>query len=130
MNLKSLTLILSLSLSATSVLAGLGSTSSEFSGSTSGSTKKIFSQNEKERAQQFVQQNYDQLQEQAARGSGVLLTDYVRLMGCESSQKTMTQMIQKNYTDLFSGGQSELLPRTEKLIQQESSLVQSCDLRV
>ncbi len=129
MNLKICALLFFALAFSNSALAGLGSTSSEVSGSTSASTKKLFSQNDKERVEQFVEQNFDRLQEQAARGSGTLLNDYVRLMGCQNSQDSMNKAIQKNYSHLFNNGKSELLPRTEQLIQQDSALVQACDTR-
>lgn len=129
MNLKKYGFLFILLSFANSAFAGLGSTSSEFSGSTSASTKKIFSQNEKERVELFVEQNFDRLQEQAAKGSGPLLNDYAQLMGCEKSQNIMGKAIQENYSDLFQNGKSELLPRTERLIQENSALMQSCDAR-
>lgn len=115
--------------------AAIASTSSEIfdstsesTASTTGSTKKLFSQNNQDRRRQFVEQNFDRLQEQAARGSGALLNDYVILMGCEKSQNKASQVIQENYSQLFSSGKNQLLPRTEQLIKQNSALV-TCETR-
>ena len=107
----------------------VSSTSSEFTGSTSGSVKKLFSQNEKEKLNQFVDQNFDRLQEAAAKGSGPVLKDYVSLIGCQDSENRLTQAIQKNYSRLFESGKSQLLPRTQKLIESDFELAQACDTR-
>lgn len=109
--------------------AGFSSTTSEFTSSTSGSVKKIFTQNEKERLNQFVVQNYYQLQEAAAKGSGTVLNDYVNLMGCKNSSEMMTKAIQRNYTHLFNNGSNQVVHRTEEMIVGDSQLALACGTR-
>jgi hypothetical protein len=99
---------------------------SEATKSTSGSTKKLFSQNNQDRREQFVEQNFDRLQEQAARGTGAVLNDYVSLLGCKNSHAS--KAIQENYSDLFSGGKSQLLPRTEQMMKNNSAFA-ACEIR-
>lgn len=119
-----------------SAFAVAASTSSEATDSTSGSTgqttkstKSLFSLNEQQKVEKFVAENFDRLQEQAARGSGVLLNDYVSLLGCQNPNNTMNQAIKKNYSRLFNAGKDQLLPQTEKMIQDDSSLVSVCETR-
>lgn len=115
-------------------VAALATTSAELTDSTSqstygttASTKKLFSQTEKERLEQFVDQNFDRLQEQAARGSGVLLNDYVSLLGCQNNNNVMGKAIQQNYSQLFTAGKSQLIPQTRKALNQKSSLALVCE---
>lgn len=110
-------------------LAQFSSTSTDISSTTSGSVKKIFSQKEKERLQFFVDQNFERLQEAAARGSGIVLNDYVSLLGCQRSHRMMESAIQKNYEQLFGSGKSQLVERTEQLIEGSSKLARACEAR-
>ena len=97
--------------------------------STSGSIKRLFTQNEKEQMQHFVHHNFERLQEDAARGSGVAIHDYVLLMGCQQSHEQVTKALQKNYKNIFANGKSEVIQRTENLFLQNPQLAQACDHR-
>jgi hypothetical protein len=105
------------------------STSTDLSSTTSGSVKRIFTQNEKERLHLFVDQNFDRLQEAAARGSGAVLNDYVSLMGCQNSESLINKAIQKNYQRLFDSGKTELVDRTQHLIEGDAMLALACENR-
>jgi hypothetical protein len=139
MSFKKITLFVSVIgslLFSNKAFAVISSTSSEFfdsttegTSSTSKSTKKIFTQNDKDRLIMFVDQNFDRLQEEAARGNGILLTDYVNLVGCQNSQDIMIKAMQKNYQNLFNGGKHELVNQTEKLIDNNSDLALACETR-
>jgi hypothetical protein len=122
----SLGLILGL-FTASVTLAQVSSTSSESSSTTSGSIKRIFVQNDKERLHQFVDQNFDRLQEAAARGSGPILNDYVVLLGCKNPGNLLEHALQKNYAELFDDGKSQLVQRTTQMIENDRALAQACD---
>ncbi|MES3036994.1 MAG: DUF3015 family protein [Bdellovibrionota bacterium] len=116
--------------------AVISSTSAEFfdsttegTSSTSNSTKKIFSQNDKDRLEKFVDQNFDRLQEESARGQGVLLTDYVNLVGCDNSRGVVTKAMHDNYGMLFNSGKNQLVNQTEKLINSNSNLARACETK-
>ena len=107
----------------------LSSTSTDVSSTTSGSVKKIFAQNDQDRLNQFVEQNFSRLQEDAARGAGVLLTDYVSLIGCSNPNDRVSHLVQKNYSRLFNDGKTQLIHKTQELIQSDSELVRACEAR-
>ena len=118
-------LVISLGFSS-SVWAQMSSASSESTCTTSGSVKRIFAQNEHDRLHHFVEQNYARLQEDAAKGSGILLSDYVRLLGCSHDTSIMSQAIQKNYSHLFSEGQAGLVHKTAELMESHPELMLAC----
>ena len=109
--------------------AQFSSTSTDISSTTSGSVKRIFVQNERERLHHFVDQNFDQLQEAAARGSGTVLNDYVSLIGCKNSDNMINKAIHENYQRLFTSGKSQLVDRTEQMIEGDSKLALACETR-
>jgi TolA-binding protein len=120
---------LSLSNVALAISSSATSESSDSTSSTSGSIKKLFTKNEKERLQLFVEQNFDRLQEDAARGSGVILTDYVSLIGCAKSNSAASSSIKKNYQQLFNNGKSQLISETEQMLNNNSDLAHACGIR-
>jgi hypothetical protein len=132
MSMRQVSLVLVL---ATFTLTGLPlswaqlSTTTDVSSTTSGSIKRLFVQNDKEQLHLFVAQNFSRLQESAAKGSGVVLNDYLHLMGCQSGETVLGKAIQTNYKSLFGAGQSQLVERTEHLIESNSELAQACDVR-
>lgn len=109
------------------VFAQFASSSTDLSSTTSGSVKRIFTQNEKERLNLFVDQNFDRLQEAAARGSGAVLNDYVSLMGCQKSESVINKAIQRNYQILFDGGKTRLIDQTQQLIESDATLTLACE---
>lgn len=117
--------------------AVISSTSAEFfdsttegTSSTTKSTKKIFgADNDTQRLKNFVNRNFDRLQEEAARGNGTFLADYVNLVGCEKSQGVVIEAMQKNYQQLFNNGKVELINQTKQLIHNRSDLNAACEIR-
>lgn len=110
-----------------SAWAQMSSTTSDVSSTTSGSVKRIFVQNDKQRLQHFVDQNFERLQEAAAKGSGVILSDYVHLIGCSNTNGFMSNAIKNNYSRLFSEGKAQLVQQTEQMIEQDAELILACE---
>ena len=105
----------------------ISSTTSDGPTTTSNSIRRIFVQNDKDRVQQFVDQNFERLQEAAAKGSGIILSDYIHLLGCRSSNGFLNNAIKQNYSRLFNHGKSEVVRQTEMLIENDAELSLACE---
>lgn len=103
---------------------------SSSSSTSSPSCKYIFwiVKDDQNKLNQFVDQNYARLQEEASKGDGAVLNDYVSLMGCNAPTQSMQKALQRNYQQVFSGGKESVVQKTTQMIEVDSELATVCNV--
>jgi hypothetical protein len=101
--------------------------SSSSSSSSSDSCKHVvwIVENKAEKLNNFVANNASVLREQTAKGHGVVVNDYAKLLGC-TNEKAFSKVLQNNYNTIFEKKDGSIIPETLKIITTDQSLSKSC----
>lgn len=103
---------------------------SSSSSTSSPSCKYIFwiVKDDQNKLNQFVDQNYAKLQEEASKGDGTILNDYVSLMGCAAQNQSMQKALQRNYQHVFGAGKESVVQKTTQMIEVDPELATACNV--
>ena len=85
--------------------------------------------NKEEKQIEFIESNIEIIAEEMSQGKGLFLADYARILGCsERSVVDFSTITQKQTKNIFMkrDDAKSILLRTQKIINDNSALSQSC----
>jgi len=85
--------------------------------------------NKEEKQIEFIENNIEIIAEEMSQGKGLFLADYARVLGCsEHSVVDFSTITQKQTKNIFlkRDDAKSILLRTQKIINDNSALSQSC----
>ena len=85
--------------------------------------------NKEEKQIEFIESNIEIIAEEMSQGKGLFLSDYARVLGCsEHSVVDFSTITQKQTKNIFlkRDDAKSILLRTQKIINDNSALSQSC----
>jgi hypothetical protein len=86
------------------------------------------SKTKEEKQIEFIESNIEIIAEEMSQGKGLFLADYARVLGCsERSVVDFSTITQKQMKNIFMKRNAKsILLRTQKIINDNSALSQSC----
>ena len=109
----------------------IGAYMSSTTSSTADNCDNIFliSKTKEEKQIEFIESNIEIIAEEMSQGKGLFLADYARVLGCsERSVVDFSTITQKQTKNIFMkrDDAKSILLRTQKIINDNSALSQSC----
>jgi len=88
----------------------------------------LMSKTKEEKQIEFIESNIEIIAEEMSQGKGLFLADYARVLGCsERSVVDFSTITQKQMKNIFMKRNAKsILLRTQKIINDNSALSQSC----